>query len=100
MAIIDGITLMCLIIGLIFFVGGAVGILRFPDIYTRLHALTKADNIGLGFIILGLLVQIGEFGAGIKVILIWILVVFSSATVCHIIGRAARRMGIEHWRKL
>ena len=37
-----------------FFLAGTVGLLRFPDTITRLHALTKADNLGLGLIILGL----------------------------------------------
>jgi hypothetical protein len=41
----------------IFFIGGTVGLLRFPDVHSRLHALTKADNLGLGLISMGLVVQ-------------------------------------------
>jgi monovalent cation/proton antiporter MnhG/PhaG subunit len=41
--------------GVFFFLAGTVGLLRFPDTLTRLHALTKADNLGLGLIMLGLL---------------------------------------------
>ena len=44
-------------VGVLFFISGTVGLLRLPDIYTRLHALTKADNVGLGFIVLGLSIQ-------------------------------------------
>ena len=40
--------------GAVFFLAGTVGLLRFPDFYTRLHVLTKADNLGLGLVVLGL----------------------------------------------
>ena len=39
--------------GLFFFVAGSIGLLRFPDLYSRLHALTKADNVGLGLLVAG-----------------------------------------------
>lgn len=96
---LDVITITFISIGLIFFVGGVVGLLRFPDVYTRLHALTKADNIGLGFIIAGLLFQTNDFTLIVKLIFIWLLVILSSATICYLIAQAARNMGIEHWRK-
>ena len=44
--------------GVLFFLAGTVGLLRFPDTLTRLHSLTKADNLGLGLIMLGLLPQV------------------------------------------
>ena len=50
MTLTDYATACLLILGGIFFLAGTVGLLRFPDVYTRLHALTKADNVGLGFI--------------------------------------------------
>ena len=43
--------------GMFFFVAGTVGLFRYPDFFTRLHALTKADNLGLGLVIAGLAVQ-------------------------------------------
>src|SRR5690606_29941407 len=46
-------------LGLVFFVAGTLGLLRFPDVHSRLHALTKADNLGLGFIVSGAAVQAG-----------------------------------------
>ena len=97
---IDILTIISLSIGLIFFLGGVTGLLRFPDIYTRLHALTKADNIGLGFILFGLSLQSRDPIIITKLIFIWVLVVFSSATICYLIGQAARNMGINPWRKL
>lgn len=51
MQMTDYLTLILLLTGAGFFLAGTVGLLRFPDVYTRLHALTKADSMGLGFIV-------------------------------------------------
>jgi multicomponent Na+:H+ antiporter subunit G len=79
--------------GVFFFVAGTVGLLRFPDTLTRLHALTKADNLGLGLVVLGLLPQIDGIVNGVKLIAIWLLVMLSSADAGQLIARAARRRG-------
>jgi multicomponent Na+:H+ antiporter subunit G len=68
-----------------------VGLLRFPDTLSRLHALTKADNVGLGLVVIALLPQAGSIGTGLKLLLIWLLVLLASATVAQLIGRVARR---------
>jgi multicomponent Na+:H+ antiporter subunit G len=77
--------------GVIFFVAGVVGLLRFPDTLTRLHALTKADNLGLGLIVLGLLPRTVDGLAAGKLVIIWLLVMLASATVSQLVGRAAWR---------
>lgn len=77
--------------GAFFYLAGTVGLLRFPDAYTRLHALAKADNLGLALIVLGLLPQVGSVLAGLKLVLIWLLVLLSGAAVSQLIARAARR---------
>ena len=51
----DIFTVVAVTAGVFFFIAGTVGLLRFPDTLTRLHALTKADNLGLGLVVLGLL---------------------------------------------
>jgi multicomponent Na+:H+ antiporter subunit G len=79
--------------GAFFFLAGTAGLLRFPDALTRLHALTKADNLGLGLVVLGLLPRAGGVFPGLKLIAIWLLVLLSSAIVSQLIGRAARREG-------
>jgi multicomponent Na+:H+ antiporter subunit G len=77
--------------GAFFFVAGTVGLLRFPDPLTRLHALTKADNLGLGLIVVGLLPRAhGPVGA-LKLIVVWLLVQLAGATVSQLIAREARR---------
>jgi multicomponent Na+:H+ antiporter subunit G len=77
--------------GLVFFVAGTVGLLRLPDPLTRLHALTKADNLGLLLIAVGLLVQEPDLLFGLKLALIWLLVLAAGATGAHLIAKRAIR---------
>ncbi len=77
--------------GAFFFLAGTVGLLRFPDTLTRLHALTKADNLGLGLIVLGLLPHVDGVLNGLKLVVIWLLVLLSGADAGQLIARAARR---------
>lgn len=77
--------------GVFFFVAGTVGLLRFPDTLTRLHALTKADNLGLGLVVLGLLPQAADALTALKLVVVWLLALLSSATASQLIGRAARK---------
>lgn len=83
--------------GVAFFVVGTLGLLRFPDIYTRVHALTKADNLGLGLIVLGLLPDAGSPASAAKLLLIWVLALVASATAGYLVARAARRHGVKPW---
>jgi len=79
--------------GAFFFLAGTAALLRFPDSLTRLHALTKADNLGLGLVVLGLLPRTGSFLGGAKLVILWGLVQISSAAVAQMIGGALRRRG-------
>jgi multicomponent Na+:H+ antiporter subunit G len=77
-------------LGVFFFLAGTVGLLRFPDTLTRLHALTKADNLGLGLTMLGLLPHVAwPFGA-LKLFAIWLLVMVASAGASQLVARAVR----------
>jgi multicomponent Na+:H+ antiporter subunit G len=78
-------------VGAFFFFAGTVGLLRFPDSLTRLHALTKADNLGLGLVALGLLPRAESTLSALKLIVIWALVLLSGASTAQLIGRALRR---------
>jgi multicomponent Na+:H+ antiporter subunit G len=75
--------------GLCFFIAGSVGLLRFPDVFTRLHALTKADNLGLGFITLGMLFQVEGWREAAHLLLIWALTLLAAGTVSQLVARAA-----------
>jgi multicomponent Na+:H+ antiporter subunit G len=75
--------------GLAFFAAGTLGLLRLPDLFTRLHALTKADNLGLGLIVLGLLPWAPSLWHALELVLIWLLVLLGGATGAHLIAKRA-----------
>jgi multicomponent Na+:H+ antiporter subunit G len=80
-----------------FFFAGSVGLVRFPDVYTRLHALTKSDNLGLGLASAGLAVQSGSWVVAAKLLLIWMIVIVAGATACYLVANSARNSGVEPW---
>jgi multicomponent Na+:H+ antiporter subunit G len=86
-----------LFVGGVFFLVGTVGLLRFPDVYTRLHALTKVDNLGLGFTVLGLMIQAPDILSAAKLVLVWLLALLASATGNFLIIRRAFDRGIVPW---
>jgi multicomponent Na+:H+ antiporter subunit G len=90
-AALDILTIAAVTAGVFFFLAGTVGLLRFPDTFTRLHALTKADNLGLGLVVLGLLPRVDGALVGLKLVAIWLLVLLSGAVASQLIARAARR---------
>jgi len=90
-AIADLFTIVAICAGSFFFLAGTVGLLRFPDSLTRLHALTKADNLGLGLVVLGLIPQADGLLGALKLVAIWALVQLASATAAQFIAQALRR---------
>ncbi len=99
MQVTEFLTLLLLLAGAGFFLAGTVGLLRFPDVYTRLHALTKADNVGLGLVVAGLVLQAESWAAMGKLLFIWLLVLLASASVAHLVARTALRKGIRPWKR-
>jgi len=96
---IEWLSMALLLVGAFFFFAGTVGLLRFPDVYSRLHALAKADNLGLGCVLLALALQAESIAAALKLLLIWPLVLAASAGVGFAIARRAHTLGIAPWRK-
>ena len=95
MSPVEWVSTASLAIGLLFFIAGTAGLLRFPDVFSRLHALTKCDNLGLGFLLLGIWVRSAEPLLGLKLLLVWIFILISSATACYLVAHAALELGIE-----
>ncbi|MGE4340298.1 MAG: monovalent cation/H(+) antiporter subunit G [Pigmentiphaga sp.] len=91
-ALVNVATILLVLLGLFFFMAGTVGLLRFPDMHSRLHALTKADNLGLGLVVLGLALQMEDAWSVAKLGLIWLLAVLAAAMVAQLVARAA----LEH----
>jgi multicomponent Na+:H+ antiporter subunit G len=97
--VIDWLSALLLVVGAAFFFAGTVGLLRFPDVYSRLHALAKADNLGLGCVLLGLALQADSLAVAMKLLLIWPLVLAASAGVGFAIARRTQTLGIRPWRQ-
>lgn len=87
----DILTVVSVTAGAFFFVAGTVGLLRFPDTLTRLHALTKADNLGLGLVVLGLLPHAQGLRVALTLLAIWLLVMLSGAVIGQLIADVVRR---------
>jgi multicomponent Na+:H+ antiporter subunit G len=77
--------------GVAFFMAGTLGLLRFPDTFTRLHALTKADNLGLGLLVIGRMVQADSWTLALKLLLIWALVLVASSTAAYLLAGSELR---------
>lgn len=88
--VLDVLTLGAVLAGAFFYLAGTVGLLRFPDTLTRLHALSKADNLGLGLVVLGLLPRVDGTLVAVKLVCVWLLVLLSGATVAQLVARVAR----------
>ena len=75
-----------------FFVAGTAGLIRFPDPLSRLHALAKADNVGLGCTVVGLAIQAASPSVTLKLLLTWTLTLTAGAACTYLIaGSVARR---------
>ena len=90
---LDLFTVLTLSAGALFFLAGTVGLIRFPDALTRLHALTKVDNVGLGLVVLGLIPQADGWAGAFKLVIVWLLVQLSGAVVTQLIAGAIRERG-------
>ena len=83
---IDALSIILILLGALFFLAGTVGLLRFPDIFSRLHALTKADNLGLGFVASGLALQAGDLFVAIKLLLVWLVAMLAATTSAQLVA--------------
>ncbi len=79
--------------GAFFYLAGTIGLLRFPDTFSRLHALTKADNLGLGFIVVGLSVASQSWLVAGKLLLIWLITMLGGTTNCYLMARSVLETG-------
>ncbi len=96
MTLLDLVTLVLLAASGVFFLGGTIGLLRFPDTFSRLHALTKADNLGLGLLVLAFIPQSETVAIMLKMALIWLLVMAINSGANYLVARHA--VGIQETR--
>lgn len=93
--LVDSLSGLFLIAGGLFCLIGAVGLLRMPDFYTRMHAASVIETLGAGLILLGLLLQAGLSLVAAKLLMVGLLIFFASPTASHALARAALHQGVR-----
>ncbi len=86
-----------IVLGVITMLVGAIGVVRFPDFFTRLHAAGKGDTLGQGLVLLGLLCFTTSFQDGFKLVLIVVFILIVNPTATHALARAAWLQGLTPW---
>lgn len=92
---IDICSALSLLAGAFFCLVGAIGLLRMPDFYTRMHAASVLETLGAGLILLGLLLQAGWTLVAAKLAMMGLLIFFASPTASHALARAAMLRGLQ-----
>lgn len=97
-AITNIISTIFIIAGLFFVLVGTIGLLRFPDFYTRMHATGKCDTLGEGLMLVGLMVYQGLDLISVKMLFLVIFIFVANPVATHAIARRAYKVGLEAWR--
>lgn len=92
---LDAASWACLVAGGLFCIVGALGMLRMPDFYTRMHAASVIETLGAGLILLGLMLQAGFTLVAVKLMMVGLLIFFASPTATHALARAAMARGLK-----
>ncbi len=95
MVIVDLISWACILGGALLGIVGGIGIHRFPDFYTRLHAVGITDTLCAGLFLLGLSLQAGLSLVSFKLLLIFVFLFFTSPTASHALANAAQHGGLK-----
>jgi multicomponent Na+:H+ antiporter subunit G len=97
--IVDTLAIIFLAGGAFFMITGAVGLLKFPDFYTRLHATGKCDTLGQIFIVVGCMIYSGFSFIGIKLFFVAAYYLLAGPAATHAIMKAAYFTGLKPWKK-
>jgi multicomponent Na+:H+ antiporter subunit G len=81
--------------GAVFLLIGAIGVVRFPDFYTRLHALSVCDTMGAGLVLIGLMLEAGPSLVTVKLLLMFYFMMFTGPTAVHALASAARHRNLQ-----
>jgi len=88
-----------IIVGITFDFFGCLGIIRFPDVYNRLHSSIKCVTLGTCSILLGLFIDKGFSAAGFKALLCIAFLLLTAPVSAHVLSRSAHRSGVKLWEK-
>ena len=93
--VVEILSWFCLLGGAIFLLIAAIGVLRFPDFYTRLHAVSVCDTLGAGLVLVGLMFQGGLSLVTVKLLLMFYFMMFTGPTAVHALAQAALKSKLE-----
>jgi multicomponent Na+:H+ antiporter subunit G len=90
-----GFSILFVTFGILFMLVGSIGIIRLPDFYSRTHATSKSDTLGIIFVILGLVIYEGFTQSSAKLILVVFFIALSNPIGTHALARAAMKKGLK-----
>ena len=93
--VLDLLSWACLAVGGLFCVVGGIGLVRMPDFYTRMHAASVTETLGAGLILLGMVLQAGFTLVTVKLLMVGLLIFFTSPAATHALAKAAFTRGLE-----
>ena len=93
--VLDVFSWLCLVSGMLFGIVAGVGLVRLPDLFTRMHAAGIGDTLAAGLIVLGLMLQAGPTLNLVKLALIMVFIIFTSPTSTHALAKAALHGGVK-----
>ncbi len=96
--VLDALSWLAIIGGIFFIVVGSIGLIRMPDVYTRLHAAGMTDTMGAGLLLIGLSFQAGLTLITVRLMMIWAFLLFTSPIGTHALARAALHGKVEPFR--
>lgn len=94
----DWITSLLMLAGSVFMLLSAIGLVKMPDLFTRMHAATKVGTVGVSGIVLAVAAHFGEMKVAAPALLIIVFFLATAPVAAHMIGRAAYEMGVELWK--
>ena len=99
MIVLEVLSWLSLIVGGIFVLIGGIGVVRFPDLFTRMHGASLTDTLGAGLILIGLVLQAGLSLSIAKLVLILLLILFTSPVSTHALAKSALHGGVRPWTR-
>jgi multicomponent Na+:H+ antiporter subunit G len=93
--VLDGLTWVAMLSGGFFVIVGGIGMLRFPDLFTRLHAASVTETLGAGLLLLGMLLQVDHWLVAAKLVLLAAFLLVTSPTAAHALAKAALHGGMR-----
>ena len=92
-------SIIFIVAGLFFLVVAAIGVIRFPDVYSRSHAVSLTDSLGAFLMLVGIALHEGLSINMLKILVVLILLYILNPVIAHATVRAALRSGLKPWQK-